>query len=460
MNWDVYKNWKLVRWLAKQDGEQVQKQETEFLPAVLEVTETPPSPVGRKLLWLLVALVVIGLGWSIFGHVDEVAVATGKVIPVGQVKVVQAEDKGVVKAIYVKDGQKVKQGDVLIELDQTITAAEMTRLRKEVAYYTLDVARLQAEQSGAPFSPSLLPELDSKEISFQMQLYNTRMGEYRAKLAAAQAAVAQQASALASARAQEAKYRDMLVIARDQEDRMEKLLTQNAVALFQVLQYRSTRIQNENNLTSQVAEVARVQATLSQSQQQLVSVTAERDRDIATKMVEDRKLLGANQEELKKAEEKNRLARLVAPVDGRVGQLAVYTVGGVVTAAQALMTIVPEDVRLEVEAWISNKDIGFVTPGQLAEIKVETYNFQKFGTIDAKVAEISPDAAKQSDKDTELKYRVLLTLDRTNVKMTEREAQLAPGMSVTAEIKIRQKRIIEFFLDPFRKQTSEALRER
>ena len=459
-NWDMIKKLRIARWLLKQDAVQAQKQETEFLPAVLEVTETPPSPVGRKFLWALIAMVVLGLAWSIFGHVDEVAIATGRVIPVGQVKVVQAEDKGVVKAIFVKDGQRVKKGDLLIELDQTISVAEMVRLEKEVAYYLLDIDRLQAEQAGVPFSAMPSSDLEPKDISYQMQLYQTRMGEYRAKLAAAQAAVAQQSSALTSAMAQETKYREMLVIARDQEDRMEKLLAQNAVSLFQVLQYRSNRIQNESNLASQIAEVSRLEASVAQSRQQLMSVTAERDRDIATKMVEDRKQLGTYQEELKKAEEKNRLSKLVSPVDGRIGQLAVYTVGGVVTAAQALMTVVPDDVKMEVEAWVANKDIGFIEPGQKVEVKVDTFNFQKFGTIDAKVSEISPDASKQSDKDIELKYRVLITLDHTNVRMKEREAQLSPGMSVTAEIKIRQKRVIEFFLDPFRKQTSEALRER
>lgn len=464
MNWnkihDALMRVRRVGWLLNKDTEETKRQEMEFLPAVLEVTETPPSPIGRKLLWLLMALVSVGLLWAIFGEVDEVAVAQGKVIPVGQVKVVQAEDKGVVKAIHVKEGQRVNKGDVLVELDQTVSAADMARLKKEVAYYSLDVMRLQAEQAGLPFSPVPSLELDLKEISFQMQLYQSRMGEYRTKLAAAQAAVAQQEAALVSGQAQMVKYRDLLVIARDQEVKMEALLAQNAVSLFQVLQYRSNRIQMENNLASQEAEVVRLQAMVAQSRQQLMSVTAERDRDIASKMVENRKLLGSNQEELKKAEEKNRLATLVAPVDGRVGQLSVHTIGGVVTAAQALMTIVPDDVRLEVEAWISNKDIGFVQIGQLAEIKVETFNFQKFGVIDAKVVEISPDAAKQSDKDVELKYRVVLVMDKEKVKMQEREAKLSPGMAVTAEIKIRQKRIIEFFLDPFKKQTSEALRER
>ena len=460
MNFERIKEWKLVRWLLKRDEQKEKQQIAEFLPAVMEITEQPPSPVGRMLLWMLLGLVGIGLLWSIFGHVDEVAVATGKIIPVGQVKVVQAEDKGVIKAIHVRDGQRVKKGEILVELDQTISAADMTRMKKEVAYYSLDIARLQSEQSGAPFSPTPDANLDAKEISFQLQLYTTRMNEYRAKLAAAQATVQQQEAALLSGEAQMGKYRDLLVIARDQESRMEGLLKEDAVALFQVLQYRSNRIQMETNYTSQTAEVARLQAALAQSRQQLVSVTAERDRDIAAKLVDDRKQLGTYQEELKKAEEKNRLSKLVAPVDGRIGQLGVYTVGGVVTEAQALMTVVPDDVRLEVEAWVSNKDIGFVEVGQKAEIKVETFNFQKFGTLDAVVADMSPDAAKQSDKDTELKYRVLLKVDKESMNVGNRNASLTPGMSVTAEIKIRQKRIIEFFLDPFRKYTSEALRER
>ena len=454
------KNWKVVRWLSEETEERKQQQETEFLPAVLEVTETPPSPTGRKLLWLLIALVVIGAGWALLGHVDEVAIATGKIIPTGQVKVIQAEDKGVIRAINVREGQRVQAGDVLVQLDKTITDADLARLKKEIAYYNLEISRLQAEQGDAPFSPQPSPDLDSKDLMYQLQLYQTRMNEYRAKLAAAQAMVAQQQSSLVSAEAQAIKYRELLVIARDQEARVEQLLAENAVALFQAMTYRSNRIQTENNLASQQSEVVRLQASLAQSQQQLVGVTAERDRDVASKLVEDRRQLRIYEEDLKKAEDKNRLATLVAPVSGRVGQLSVHTVGGVVTEAQALMAVVPDDVEMEIEAWVSNKDIGFIQLGQKAEVKVETFNFQKFGVVDATVVEISPDASKQSDKDTESKYRVVLRLDKEKMQVESRDVALSPGMSVTAEIKIRQKRIIEFFLDPFRKYTSEALRER
>lgn len=122
------------------------------------------------------------------------------------------------------------------------------------------------------------------------------------------------------------------------------------------------------------------------------------------------------------------------------------------------MAVVPEDASLEVEAWVANRDIGFVKPGQRAEIKIETFSFQKYGTIGADVVEISPDAIE--DKEKGRVYRVALKLDKDNVLVNDKEVYLAPGMTVSAEIKIKQKRIIEFFLDPFRQYQSEALRER
>ena len=188
------------------------------------------------------------------------------------------------------------------------------------------------------------------------------------------------------------------------------------------------------------------------------SLKAERDKDIAAKMVDDRKQLQVYEEELKKAEQKSRQAILVAPVDGRVSQLAVHTLGGVLTEAQSLMIIVPEGTTLEVEAWAANKDIGFLKQGQQAEVKIETFNFQRYGTIDATVSEISADATE--DKDKGRVYRMVLQLQRQDMQVAGGNIALAPGMSATVEVKIRQKRIIEFFLDPFRKYKSEALRER
>jgi hemolysin D len=177
-----------------------------------------------------------------------------------------------------------------------------------------------------------------------------------------------------------------------------------------------------------------------------------------TKLVEDRRQLQAI-EELKKVKEKHRLSTITAPIAGTVQQLAIHTVGGVVTPAQALMLIVPEEAQMEIEAWVANKDIGFIYEGQNAEIKVETFNFQKYGILDAKLVDISTDAV--DDKEKGLVYRAILRTEQDHFALANgRKVYLTAGMAVTAEVKTRQKRIIEYFMDPFIKYRSEGLRER
>ncbi len=195
-----------------------------------------------------------------------------------------------------------------------------------------------------------------------------------------------------------------------------------------------------------------------EAQKQIENVEAERSREIMTSIVDDRQKLSGFTEELKKAEEKDRLSHITAPIDGRVSRLDIHTVGGIVTPAQALMEIVPDEAVMQVEAWVENKDIGFIQPGQQAEVKVETFNFQKFGTIDANVVEVSPNAVE--DKDKGRVYRVLMDFDKNSFNVNGKDVAISSGMTATGEIKIRKKRIIEFFLDPFRQYKSEALRER
>lgn len=447
--------WKKFRDKGK---ETLTPEESEFLPAILEITENPVSPTVRILIRTVVAIIAVAFLWSVFGHVEEVAVAPGKIIPSGYVKVIQPESKGVVKSIHVKDGQTVKQGDLLIELDQTFSGADLARIKKEIAYYNLEIDRLLAEMDGTAFSPVKGPDSDDKDLSFQMSLYNSRTAEFNSKLLTARHNVGQSEAAAQTARVNRDKYASMLAIAREREATLEELLAQNAVSKFTLLDYRSRRIELEQNLLAQESEIARAEAALAQSRQTLQSLIAERNRDVTTKLVEDRKLLQAGMEELKKADEKNRLARLVSPIDGRVAQLSVHTVGGVVTEAQPLLVVVPGDVKLEVEAWVANQDIGFIYRGQPARVKVETFNFQKYGFLDAEVVEISADAVE--DKDKGRVYRAALQLDRDYMSVGGQKVYLAPGMTVSAEIKTREKRIIEFFLDPFRKYQSEGLRER
>lgn len=452
---------KLQQWLdrkSKGDKDKLQREEIEFLPAALEVVETPPSPTGRAVLWTLFVLLAVIFIWVMVGHVDEIAVANGKIIPNGEVKVVQAEDKGVIKSIHVTEGQLVKKGDLLVELDTTMTEADVNNVRHQVAYYRLDIERLLAEQGNLPFTAKPQDGLEDQDILYQQNLYNSRMAEYRSKLAIAQSNMMQMQAGLNSAQAGYEKLANLYDIAQEKQSKVEILAEQNAISTFTVLDYQSKSVELAEDMNTQQAEIAKAGWGLVQAQQQIDSVNAEHSKDITAALVEDRKQLASYEEQLKKAEEKNRLSQIVAPIDGRVSQLSVHTDGGIVTAAQAIMQIVPEDTALEVEAWVQNKDIGFIQEGQSAEVKVETFSFQKFGTLNGTITEISPNAV--DDKEKGRVYRVLLQLDKDHFQVSGRDVPLSSGMTATAEIKIRQKRIIEFFLDPFRQYQSEALRER
>lgn len=438
-----------------------EEQETEFLPAILEVTETPPSPVGRMVMWSILAILVVMALWSYIGTINEVAVAPGKVIPMGQVKTVQVKNKGIINEILVKDGDIVKEGEVLVRLDPTSTGADYDSLKKRLAYFALDIDRLNAELSGTPFLPKSDPDLEARDIAAEQALYQSRTNQYRAERDAAVSAIAQREASLASEIENYKKFAEVLEIAQDKEHRLEMLVEQNAVAEFQLLEQKAQRIQYEKTADAQREILVRAEAELAEARQRLSNVDAAYNKDIMTSLVDARKQYYAIEEELKKAEEDKRLATIKAPCDGKVYNLSVHTVGGIVTDAQPLMMIVPDGATLEFEVWADNKDIGFIHRGQEAEVKVSTFNFQKFGMINAIVEEIGADAYDDShDPAKDKKFRLLLKPLEVSMNVMGKDVMLTPGMDVTAEVKIREKRIIAYFMDPFRKYTHEALRER
>ena len=435
--------------------------ETEFLPAILEVTETPPSPTGRLIMWTILTMLVVAFLWSVFGHINEVAVAPGKVIPTGQVKTIQVKNKSIIKEIHVKEGQHVEKGDVLVVMDPTSTDADSDSLNKRAAYYALDIQRLEAELNGTPFSPKSDPNLELKDITAEQSLYQSRVSQHRAEMEAAVNAVNQKEAALNAERVNLNKYDEMLAIAREKENRLIELTKENAISEFQLFEQTSQRINYEKTAAAQLDLINRAEAELSEAQAKLSNLDAAYKKDVMASLVESRKQYYALTEESKKADQNQKLSTILAPCSGTIYNLAVHTEGGVVTDAQPLMIIVPDGVELELEVWADNKDIGFIKEGQEAEVKVTTFNFQKFGMINAVVDEISADAASdKSDQEHYKRFRLLLKMENNTLDVNGVETPITPGMDVSAEIKIKEKRIIEFFLDPFRRYTHEALRER
>lgn len=226
----------------------------------------------------------------------------------------------------------------------------------------------------------------------------------------------------------------------------------------QYLEVEQQRLEQQHDIVTQKSRLEEIAATIATAKQQLASYEAERERTILTQLAESESRINTLDNEFKKAEQRHRQQRLKAPVSGTVQELAIRTEGGVVTPAQALMVIVPQESMLEVEAWIANKDIGFVKEGQVAEVKIEAFSFTKYGVIDAEMTGISSNAI--NDEKMGLVYHAQVLLKASKIRVKDKWVNLSPGMAVTVEVKTGKRRLIEYFLSPLLKYTDESIRER
>lgn len=440
------------------------RREREFLPSAVEFIHNPPRPFARIALWTILLLLTVGIIWSVFGYVDEVAVAPGKIVPKGYVKTIQAEDGGVVKKIAVYEGQFVKKGQLLVELDATINHADLKRLLADADYYRMQIDYLRALITNSDFlaTKAKYPAQDASNIKAQNILFANKRAAIQSKLRLSDADIRSAKAALTAEIATQNKYRELLQNSTFIEDRANTSNKQDGLSLFQLYDYKNKKIDLQESFASQTALVAKAHASISQSEASRANVRESLLDDLNTKLVENEHTLDQTQAELEKIQRKNSQATILSPIDGYVSQISVRTIGGVLTQAQAIMTIVPANDTLEAECWVANKDVGFVKQGQRAQIKMDTFNFQKFGLINATVKSVSPDSIEHElgNGQKEYAFRVVLKLDRDYVMINDKKARLTSGMDLTGEILLRKKRIIDFFLEPFQKYTSEAFRER
>lgn len=432
--------------------------EREFLPAALELVETPAPALPRAVLWVIVAALVFAIGWSFIGRIDLVAVAPGKVIAAGKAKVIQPSEVGVVKRILVGDGQTVRAGDVLIELEAaaTATVADTARQREALMAAQLEAARYEALARGAALkapagAPKAMVEAEGRAMASQDHAHRARLAEFDAE-------IVRRSAELGAVRELANKLAQTLPIAQRRAEDYKNLVEQKFMSQHGYLEREQVRIENERDLAFQKARVEQLAAAVEEARRRRDSLKAEFERAAVNAKVEADKRAALLAQELVKAETRQQQQTLTAPVDGVVQQLAVHTVGGVVTPAQALMVITPSEYQAEVEALLENRDVGFVKIGQRVEVKIDTFPFTRYGTIPGTVSYVSTDAI--SDEKRGLVFHARVKLDKPAIRVDERDVSLTPGMAVTAEIATARRRIIEFFLDPIRKMASEALIER
>jgi hemolysin D len=457
-------------------------EELAFLPAALEIVETPPSPIGRAIGVTIILLFCAALVWAWWGTIDIVASATGKIVPSGRTKVIQPFETGVVRSIRVQDGQAVKAGDILIELDPTVNAAERDRLRNDLLAEQLNIARLRAalaagDDAVADFTPPA--DADPALIRTQRQLLLNQVAEYRAKIAALDRQQVQKEAEHATIAATIHKLEAMIPVIQPRVDIRKTLMEKELGSKLTYYETLQLLVEQQEELSVQKSRLHAAEAAVAAIRETRVQAVAEYRRTLSDELAKAEQKANGLAQDLIKAEQKTRLQLLTAPVDGVVQQLAIHTIGGVVTPAQSLLVVVPSDSRLEIEAMVSNRDIGFVQPGQEAEIKIDTFNFTRYGLLHGRVLTVSQDAiirdrkqdrpndrplGTQSDTSEpagqELNYSARISLDRTQMRIDDRMVNLSPGMAVTVEITTGARTILNYLLSPLLRYRNDTLRER
>jgi hemolysin D len=451
-----------------------------FLPAALEIVETPPSPIGRAIGSAIIFLFCVALIWAWWGTIDIVASATGKILPSSRVKIIQPFETAVVRSIRVQDGQAVKAGDILIELDPTANEAERDHLRNDLLAERLNIVRLRAALSDDPVADFVPPAgADPELISTQRQLLLNQVTEHRAKIAALLRQQAQKEAERTTTAATIHKLETIIPVIQSRVDIRKTLVEKELGSKLTYFEVFQLLVEQQEELVVQNSHLQETEAAVAAIRETRGQAAAEYRHSIADDLAKTEQKASGLAQDLIKAEQKTRLQLLTAPVDGMVQQLAVHTVGGVVTPAQSLLVVVPSDSRLEIEAMVSNSDIGFVHAGQGAEIKVDTFNFTRYGLLHGEVLSVSQDAVirdrlqdrsgertlgstneTSEPKGQELNYSARISLDRAQMRIDDRMVNLSPGMAVTVEIKTGSRTIVSYLLSPLRRYRQETLRER
>ncbi len=463
------------------------KEKLAFLPAALEIQAAPPAKWSRSLLWIIIALMVTLIVWASWAEIDIIATAQGKIVPSGKVKIIQPLETGVVKTIFVKEGQHIKAGDKLIALDNTSSQADADRLSSELQGYIDDLARQNAFLakldavvssaivdkdvntigSSAALSKSILstaiaPSIATSKIPLlptnQRLLLESVWQEYQSKLNSFTSEITKLMAEKKSISIDVGRIEKTLPLVIERERSYFTLLETSAVSRNQYLELKQQRIDQEETLLLQRAKIEQINASIVSAEQNLYAYLSETRRNTLQEINQLTRQSESAKQELTKANRLTQLRVLISPVDGVVEELVIATIGGIVTPAQELLKIVPNEQQLEVEAGLLNKDIGFVHVGQIAEIKIDSFPFTKYGVIDGEVTDISADAVEHEQLGLLFPLKASLATDEINVN--GKGVKLKPGMSVTVEVKTGTRRLMEFLLAPLMRGVSEGARER
>ena len=453
------------------------------------VQELPP--LYTRLLAGSISLMVFGaIAWASFSKVDEVAVANGELIPVTQVRPMRSLGEGTILSVRVKEGDRVQQGQVLIERDPDLPQTEVETLTKQAEKIQEDLKRLEAERTGA--TTALTPE--------QAQLRNSRQQAFEKNYAAAiakansQIAVINQAksrlsqlqenwinaktslanaeTSLASTKSLLPKAQANLALAQERANSLKNLIGTGAVPRLDYLEAQERVLRSQADITRAEDDITKVKDRVTEAQDKVSSLEREittqqqqitqaeqvyqSARNEAARLPSESQietLTAINQRredlakvagELEQAKKQREIETIKAPVAGSV--YSVKATKGPVQSGEELLSILPEGEELLLEVKVLNRDIGFIAKGMKAKVKMAAFPFQEFGTLEGEVIQISPNAI--IDKDLGLVFPTRIKLNQHASNVRGEKVAFTPGMTATGEIVMRQKTILNFLIEP------------
>lgn len=435
---------------------------SEFLPAILQLQEEAPSPLPRVVLWTVLALTGALVLWASFGKLDVVAVAEGRLVPKSQLRIVQPAEGGVMRELLVKEGERVRAGQVLARMDVRSADADAATAQNEIALRRLQLRRIDAELDRARLAA--LPE-DPPRLHAQVEAQReARVQAHEASLAEQRTVVTRARRDMQAALETQTKLSGALPVLIEQERAFERLARDGYAGKLMLAQRSRERHEAEQDLRAQEHRVEGARATIDQGERRAAQIAAGYRAQLQGERVEAETQLARLLQELVKLNHRQRLAELRAPADGVVKDLATQTPGAVLSPGTVLMTMVPDGEALVAEVWLANQDAGFVAAGQSAKLKLASFPFQRYGMLDARVARVSADSTERGGDAAKgggaYAYRAQLEPLAQELRLGEARHALLPGMQLTAEIKLAERTVLEYILSPVQKIVAEAGRER
>lgn len=465
------------------------REDQEFLPAALEVLETPPSPVGIWLIWIICVLAVSGITWSSLGRIDVVAIAQGKIQPTGRVKVIQPSETGRAASVLVENGMHVEIGDVLLEFESADADADVDQLQAEISSLKAEAARRRtAIDLVADRQVDVEPNMeliDDVPLNISMRERRVLEGDLK-KLASTveglEAQIKQKVREYERFTATAAAVSELLSTLQQRVDLRQSLRTSGSGSRVDLIEALQALQEQKSTLVTAQGQIRESEASAEVLRRGIEDAFRTFTADNLQKIVDAERRIDESAERLVKAKVRQRHMTLRSPVAGIVSALSVTTPGQVITVGEEVMRIVPDGIGLEIEAYLANRDVGFVKLGQKAVIKVESLPFTRYGTIDATLTNIASDAIPQPDAEStegnpaqatsrqsmfagvqriqNLFYPALFEPATTHMLADGAMIRLSAGMAVTVEIKTGKRRIIEYLFSPLLEVANEAMKER